>query len=126
MSSICKYCQKVELTFDNAHKSKSGRLIPLDKQSGLPHQCSESPYAQKQQQQQNTIQTSDYQQQPEQPADYITEIRAMHTLAHVKLDRIIDEIQRLEDKTDRIARLVYALTSGEQSQVSDGTLLINR
>ena len=51
-NAICKWCNKVELTFDNAYKSKTGKLIPLDKSSGLPHQCSSNPYSQLQQQQQ--------------------------------------------------------------------------
>jgi hypothetical protein len=52
MSSICKYCNKVELTFDKFHVSKSGKMIPLDKNSGMPHQCSENPYSQQQPKQQ--------------------------------------------------------------------------
>ena len=46
------YCRNecgTEITFDN-RKSKSGRYIPISVQSGLPHQCPKSPYAQKQQQ----------------------------------------------------------------------------
>ena len=45
MSAICKYCNNTELIFDNAHKSKSGKLIPLEKATGLPHNCSENPYS---------------------------------------------------------------------------------
>jgi hypothetical protein len=51
-NAICKWCNKVELVFDNAYKSKTGKLIPLDKTSGLPHQCASNPYTQLQQQQQ--------------------------------------------------------------------------
>jgi hypothetical protein len=50
--SVCKYCNKVELTFDQAFKSKTGKLIPLDKTSGQPHQCAENPYSQPPKQQQ--------------------------------------------------------------------------
>jgi hypothetical protein len=55
MSSICKYCNKTELVFDNAFKSKTGKLIPLDKTSGLPHSCSDNPYNTKQQEQSGSL-----------------------------------------------------------------------
>jgi hypothetical protein len=51
-NAVCKYCNKVELTFDPNFKSKSGKMIPLDKMSGQPHQCSGNPFTQLQQQQQ--------------------------------------------------------------------------
>lgn len=51
------YCRNqgcnVEITFDPNIKSKSGRLIPVEKSSGLNHQCKFSEYALKQRQQVN-------------------------------------------------------------------------
>lgn len=50
------YCRNpgcnVELTFDQARVSKSDRLIPIEKSSGLNHQCKFSQYALQAQQQQ--------------------------------------------------------------------------
>ena len=85
MSTFCKYCGRTELVFDNAYKSKTGRLIPLDKTSGLPHQCTESPYAQQQQQQQQQQQP---QQQVQASTTLVTEPTAMKII-NAKLDRII-------------------------------------
>jgi hypothetical protein len=46
------YCRNVgcdvELCFDVNIRSKSGRLIPIEKSSGLKHQCKFSEYALKQ------------------------------------------------------------------------------
>ena len=38
--------------FDKYHVSKSGKMIPLNKQTGEPHQCPENPYSKQQQQSQ--------------------------------------------------------------------------
>jgi hypothetical protein len=44
MSSICKHCNVTELVFDSQHKTKSGKFIPLEKSTGLPHNCPENPF----------------------------------------------------------------------------------
>ena len=85
MSSVCRYCNKVELAFDNTFKSKTGKLIPLDKTSGLPHQCSENPYSK--------------QQQPQQPQqqEFSTTVTTVEPtslkIINAKLDRIIALLQ---------------------------------
>ena len=40
----CRYKCGTEITFDK-RKSKSGRPIPIEVNSGLPHECAKSPYA---------------------------------------------------------------------------------
>jgi len=45
-TTVCKYCNKVELSFSKDFVSKNGKMIPLNKQTGEPHQCSENPYNQ--------------------------------------------------------------------------------
>jgi hypothetical protein len=126
--TICKYCNKLELVFDNAHKSKSGRLIPLDKQSGLPHQCSESPYTKQQQHQQSGGNIPTEQAQTEAQRDITKTLTTFNNGVQEELLDIINRLTRLENKTDRIANLIYALT-GEPIQPrnhDNGTLLDNR
>jgi hypothetical protein len=41
--TYCRYCHKVQITFDQSRKSKSGKLIPIEKSSGLPHECDQRP-----------------------------------------------------------------------------------
>jgi hypothetical protein len=41
--TYCKWCHKVEITFDQNRKSKSGKLIPIEKASGLSHECESRP-----------------------------------------------------------------------------------
>jgi hypothetical protein len=89
-TAICKYCNKVELTFDNAFKSKTGKLIPLDKTSGLPHQCAENPYSQQQQ-------------QPQQPAAVLPQqeptsnMMMMLKLIDAKITRLITNEEQMKN-----------------------------
>lgn len=94
--SICKWCNKTELVFDNAYKSKTGKLIPLDKTSGLPHQCSENPYIKQQQQ-------SD-------------DVDVPKLAPSLNLSEMIHILQSLEQKIDHLTKLVYALSSQSQKQ----------
>jgi hypothetical protein len=126
MSSLCKYCQKVELVFDNAHKSKSGRLIPLDKQSGLPHNCAENPYNTKQQEQSgrniptNTAQTETTEQQPSTDFQVLPELVDKGITAFSMLSSLIKlveqnqkELVTLNEKVEHLTKLVYALSSSQ-------------
>jgi hypothetical protein len=45
---LCKYCQKVEITFSKGRVSKAGRMIPLNANSLEPHKCIQNPYYQQQ------------------------------------------------------------------------------
>ncbi|MGH9952235.1 MAG: hypothetical protein ACRD5J_11440, partial [Nitrososphaeraceae archaeon] len=90
--TICKYCNKVELVFDSAYKSKTGKMIPLDKTSGLPHQCAESPYAKQQHEYQQ-------QQQTEAPESRIirdsTTSSTMESQQQLSLNLILARIDRV-------------------------------
>jgi hypothetical protein len=110
--SICKYCQKVELSFNEAYKSKTGRLIPLDKTSGLPHQCSESPYTK--QQSQHVTETA----YPSSSSVVTQSTEEQQLTANIALlhKDVMDRMLSLENKLDHISRLIYAITNGEQKQ----------
>lgn len=88
MSSICRYYQKTEIVFDENFKSKSGKLIPLDKASGSPHQCAENPYT-KQQQQQTQKESS---QSPTLPS--IEQIHNLLASMDGKLERLLNLLER--------------------------------
>lgn len=101
--SICKYCNSTEITFDNAHKSKSGKLIPLEKASGLPHNCSENPFTKQQQQTQVQKTQSQVQLQPQvqpQPQTIVT-------------------LETINQKLDHLIRLVYAHLQEQQPVTRD-------
>jgi hypothetical protein len=103
------YCRNncgTEITFDN-RKSKSGRSIPIDAGSGLPHQCPRSSYAQRQQpseQKGEVIASSS--EQPKEPT--VTEL--LHELLYdiaelrkeikekldVRLESLDEKVQRVE------------------------------
>ena len=41
---LCKYCNVTQIEFDVNRKSKSGKLIPIEKSSGVNHNCKFSVY----------------------------------------------------------------------------------
>lgn len=56
----CQWCHNVEITFSEHFKSKTGKFIPIEKASGVPHNCPQNPNRQQQQQsQQQTQQNPD-------------------------------------------------------------------
>jgi hypothetical protein len=92
MSSICKFCNKTEIVFDNAFKSKTGKMIPIDKASGVPHNCSENPYNKQQQTQ-----------SPQQAQD------AKVVSMYEQIPVIVQKLEGLERKIEILVKMVYAL-----------------
>jgi hypothetical protein len=41
---VCKYCNVVQIEFDVNRKSKSGKLLPIEVASGIPHSCPQNPW----------------------------------------------------------------------------------
>ena len=81
------YCRNkcgIEICFDS-RKSKSGKSIPIDKSSNLPHQCPKSKYMQRQQEASGSgkVVTSGNEEQ--------------FTILNTKLELIFTQLQRLAD-----------------------------
>jgi hypothetical protein len=112
-STVCKYCNKVELSFSDAFKSKTGKMIPLDKASGVPHQCPENPYTKQQEQSGSTV-SGKIQQTEEQ--QLVANIASLHK-------ELMDKMTSIQNKLNHISRLIFAIT-GEQQK--DYNLLDNR
>jgi hypothetical protein len=103
-------CRKgcgTQITFDNAHKSQSGKFIPLEKdsigQQLQAHQCQNNKEAVRQEQQQQQVQQQQQQQLPttamteKKPLEIMKEIQAIkaHLLGLVsRLDRLEQELQK--------------------------------
>ena len=86
------YCRNncgIEICFDS-RKSKSGKSIPIDKSSGLPHQCPKSQYAQ--QQQESGTNTC-----AKQAQNLGTTNQEQFTILNTKLELIFTQLQRLAD-----------------------------
>jgi len=92
----CRYKCGTEITFDK-RKSKSGRPIPIEVNSGLPHECAKSPYAlahtshpvaqvEAQAQQQREQPTPSVQIRKEVEGDQLTEIKGLLYEILAKLD----------------------------------------
>ena len=97
-------------------------MIPLDKASGVPHQCSASPYAQQQQQQQ---QQQSQQVQPTQTqSNEVKSVQGNDDDGKVssaeqidsQIDIILSKVQGLIDKVDHLQKLVYAMSEQRQQQ----------
>lgn len=103
---FCKHCHRVELTFNESFKSKSGKYIPIAKASGVPHKCSANPNQQQQQQQQShepqiegTINLQPIQKQQQQQQEN---------------HRIEKMLITLIEKVDYLNKLVYAQSQSSQ------------
>lgn len=114
--TYCKWCGRVEITFSDAFKSKSGKFIPIEKASGVPHKCTANPNNQQQQQQQqsggnssssNQAQT---QQQPKQ-TDYDKSLDNGISAFSMMTDliRLVEQTQKqmitMNEKLDRLLNL---------------------
>jgi hypothetical protein len=112
MSQVCRFCGKTEIVFDNAFKSSSGKMIPLDKQSGMPHQRSQSSYAKQHQQQQQQQQSQPQQGQPKQQGQGSTTVITQAT----QNDIIIKKLDRLQNTVDLLTNLIHTQREQEQLQ----------
>jgi hypothetical protein len=68
-----------------------------------------TPHQHKQQQHQNSTQSSDYQ-QSEQQLSIVSILNTLDKGIHEELVEIINRLEGLDSKIDRLAKLVYALT----------------
>lgn len=93
---LCKYCNQVAIEFDVNRKSKSGKLLPIEVASGVPHSCPQNPYNQQKKQ-----------------TDVVS---VQQTKETVYLDILIDKVDKLEKKIDKLCETynikVDGLTGG--------------
>lgn len=91
----CKWCGRVEITFSDNFKSKSGKYIPIEKSSGIPHKCTANPnpYQQRQNGQQQT------QQQQAQQVESVPKMTL--EILYSKLDEVSSKVDRLLNLAER-------------------------
>lgn len=86
------------LKFDNAVRSQSGKMIPLE-MNGERHQCPNSEYNQQQQPQQTTQQPQPAQGQQAQPSRYETS----YLIPRDDWDKVLSNLQTITAQLNRLS-----------------------